>query len=89
MACAHVQPVTVKAHAPEGGLVVREKDFKQFERKLRLEIARASRLVGSLPEIRCAPPVNVPKLLHPIGTGHIKRIEGVTVSQWKGKQDNW
>ena len=30
----------------EGGLIVREKDFRQFERKLRWEIERASRLVG-------------------------------------------
>lgn len=30
----------------EGGLIVREKDFRQFERKLRGEIERASRLVG-------------------------------------------
>jgi arginase family enzyme len=30
----------------EGGLIVREKDFRQFERKLRREIEHASRLVG-------------------------------------------
>jgi hypothetical protein len=32
--------------------------------------------------------VNLPKTLNLAGTGHIKRIEGATVSQWKGKKDN-